>query len=181
MGLLPSGAFIATALEHFHFLAYQAGQKCKALILQKTAQSIIGGVKSFYGFPQTDAKRAKRPAVFLLIAEKLFTCVSRSRTAGSISPVQRGLLRKRLLRSPRGDFFVEGCAGHKKQSERLFSSTLTPHLIARRSPCLFPRACIMAEILAAAFGRWGTVDICSALLCRWKLVLPYRGVLSLNC
>lgn len=40
----------------------------------------------------------------LLIAEKLFTRVSRSRTAGSISPVQRGLLRKRLLRSSRGDF-----------------------------------------------------------------------------
>lgn len=40
----------------------------------------------------------------LLIAEKLFSHVSRSRTAGSISPVQHGLLRKRLLRSLRGDF-----------------------------------------------------------------------------
>lgn len=32
-----------------------------------------------------------------------------------------------------------------------------------------------------ALGHCGHGAACTALLCRWKLVLPYRGVLSLNC
>jgi len=31
-----------------------------------------------------------------------------------------------------------------------------------------------------AVGHRGRAAVCTALLCRWKLVLPYRGVLSLN-
>lgn len=53
---------------------------------------------------------------------------------------------------------MERCAESKKQSEGLFSSMLTPHLIAGRSLCSFPRARVMAEIPAAPFGQWGTVD-----------------------
>lgn len=48
--------------------------------------------------------REEKDLQSLLMAEKLFTRVSKSRMAGRISPVQHGLLRKRLLRSPSGDF-----------------------------------------------------------------------------
>lgn len=54
---------------------------------------------------------------------------------------------------------MEESAESKKRSEGLFSSTLTPHLVAGRSPCWFPRACVMAEIPAAPFGQRGTVDV----------------------
>lgn len=60
-------------------------------------------VKSFYGFPESDAKRRKDLSS-LLVAEKVVASINRSRTVGSISPVQCGLLRKRLLRSQIGDF-----------------------------------------------------------------------------
>lgn len=95
----------------------------------------------------------------LLIAEKLFSRISRSRMAGSVSPVQHGLLRKETFEISKRRFCMEGCAENKKQSEGLFSSTLTPHLAAGRSPCSFPRACVIAEIPAAPFGQWGTVDV----------------------
>lgn len=54
---------------------------------------------------------------------------------------------------------MEGCAESKKQSEGLFSGMLAPHLIARCSPCWFPRACVMAQVPAAPFGQRGTVDM----------------------
>lgn len=39
----------------------------------------------------------------------------------------------------------------------------------------------MAEIPAAPFGECGGAAACTALLCRGKRVLPYRGLLLLNC
>jgi len=96
----------------------------------------------------------------LLIAEKLFTHVSRSKTAGSISLVQRGLLEKKAFEISKRRFCMEACAeSKKKQSGGLFSRTLTPHLVAGQSPCSLPRASAMAEIPAAPFGQWGTVDV----------------------
>lgn len=65
--------------------------------------ALCEGSRHFMDFHKLMPKEEKG-LLSLLIAEKLFTHVSRSRMAGSISPVQRGLLRKRLLRSPRGDF-----------------------------------------------------------------------------
>lgn len=56
-------------------------------------------------------------------SRKAFHSYQRSEVAGSISPMQRGLLRKMLLRSPRGDFVQENMQKAKKQCEGLFSST----------------------------------------------------------
>lgn len=81
------------------------------------------------------------------IAEKLFTHVSRSRTAGSISPVQCESFEISKRR-----FCLEGCAESKRLSEGLFSGTLTPYLVAWWSPCWFPKAHVMAEVTAAPFG-----------------------------
>lgn len=79
---------------------------------------------------------------------------------------------------------MEGCAESKKQSEGLFSSTLTPHLVAEWSPCSLPGAHIIAGIPAAPFRQWGTADV--QLLAQLfsageSSFFLYRGVLSLNC
>lgn len=119
----------------------------------------------------------------LLIAEKLFSRVSRSRMAGSISPVQHGLLRKETFEISKRRFCMERCAENKKQSEGLFSSTLTPHLAAGRSPCVSQSMRNSRNPCCSlrAVGHCGRAAACTAFLCRWKLVLPYRGVLLLNC
>lgn len=75
----------------------------------------------------------------LLIAEKLFTHVSRSRTAGSISPVQCELLRKRLLRSPREDFIWKDVQKAKSDLRGCFQAHELPTLWHRGLPAGFPK------------------------------------------
>lgn len=88
---------------------------------------------------------------------------------------------------------MEESAECKKRSEGLFSSTLTPHLVAGRGGRVggpTPQRLLVSQSMRngrdpccslRAVGHCGRAAACTALLCRWKLVLLYRRVLSLNC